>query len=151
MSTKKIMKLKTERNLKEKEIKLLKKNVHKNKDIEYRETNLFFGTVWGMHDKSVPFDNKRQEFNYKNTNRPVLVLKTPTEFDDYKPVILAPGTSKVHFSTYDKPVLDVKTNNKKGIKTYFLLYFKWESVQKNLRKKLYQLDEEQINRLNNLL
>lgn len=151
MYKKTIIELKKERNLKDKEIRLLKRKEYKNKDIEYRELNLFYGTVWGIPDRSIPFDNKRKKSEYKNSNRPVLVLETPKEFDDYKPILLAPGTSKIHLSTNYKPVLDIKTNKKKDVTTYFLLYFKWKSVQKNLQKKLYQLTENQINRLNNLL
>lgn len=152
MTNKKVFKLKEERNLKNKSIRLLKRKEHSDEQVEYRELNLSFGTIWTMEDKSVPFDNKRKESEYKDSKRPVLVLKTPKNFFDYSIVSVAPGTSKVHTNTKIRPVLDVITKNgRQSIKTYYLLYFKWNSVQKKLYKKVSTLQQEQLNRLNNLM
>jgi len=152
MTNKKVFKLKEERNLKHKSIRLLKRKEHSDEQVEYRELNLSFGTIWTMEDKSVPFDNKRKESEYKDSKRPVLVLNTPKSFFDYSIVSVAPGTSKVHINTKIRPVLDVITKNgRQSIKTYYLLYFKWNSVQKKLYKKVSTLQQEQLNRLNNLM
>lgn len=152
MTNKKVHKLKEERNLKNKSIRLLKRKEHNDEQVEYRELNLSLGTIWTMDDKSVPFDNKRKESEYKDGKRPVLVLNTPNEFKDYSEVLVVPGTSKVHLNNNITPVLDVNTKNgRQLIKTYYLLYFKWNSVQKNLYKKVSTLEQEQLNRLKNLM
>lgn len=152
MTNKKVHKLKEERNLKNKSIRLLKRKEHNDEQVEYRELNLSFGTIWTIDDRSVPFDNKRKESEYKDGKRPVLVLNTPDKFLDYSVVSVAPGTSKVHINTDIKPVLDINTKNgRQSIKTYYLLYFKWNSVQKNLYKKVSTLEQEQLNRLKNLM
>jgi len=152
MNDKKIIKLKTERNVKHKQIKLLNKEEYIEPEVSYREANLCFGSVWGVEDKSVPFDNFRNEIDIKNSLRPTVVIETPQNWESYNVVSVAPGTSKNHKNTKDFPVYDecINTTNP-SLRTYFLLYLKWNSVQKNLVKKFYTLDVPQSNRLKNLL
>lgn len=152
MNKKKIDKLLKERNIKYKAIRLLKKKEHVDKLIEYRELNLKIGTIWTMQDRKIPFDNKRAEKDYKNSGRPVLVLETPNDFSDYSLVSLAPGTSIPHVSSKTQPVFDILSTKKNNpITTYFLLYFKWKSVQKNLNKIVSTLNSNQLNSLIKLL
>lgn len=150
---KKNIELLKERKLKTKEIKILKREPKSPPEVEYRELNLFFGSVWSIPDKAVPFDYMRKLEDIKDANRPCLILETPESFFDNSYVELAPGTTKVHPTTdkeYKCLVAKVPPEDLRQT-TYFLLYFRWTDVQKKLDKKLCELSTSLKNKLSNIL
>lgn len=125
----------------------------KQEDFEYRELNLLFGSVWGLNDRSVPFDRKRKDDDYKSALRPSLVLGTPDYYEDYNEVSLAPGTSKYHSDKDpNNPCLiaEVPPENLKRT-TYFLLYYSWTAKLFTIDRKLAELSVESKNKLAKIL
>jgi len=139
--------------VKQKRIKKFSRSERIDPKIEKREMGLYFGSVWGVNDASVPFDRKRNAEYLKDSLRPSLVLKTPESFEDYTLVEMAPGTSHEHPVGYKYPTClkaDVPPE-KLTQTTYFLLYLKWSSVQKNLEKRFCELSTELKNILSNII
>lgn len=118
-----------------------------------RELSLLFGTVWGVNDFAVPFDNKRKDDDFKETLRPCLVLETPDDFGDNYLVWMAPGTSKFH-KIKDKiePCFYADPQYENVRKpTYFLLYFEWFAKQKTVINKFLELSEDGKTKLKELV
>lgn len=138
------------RGIKLNQIKLLKRKTNLS---NYREINLVKGSIWNLPDKSVPFDNKRKNVEITDKHRPCLVLETPTNYKDFSIVSLAPGTSKFHANNInDTPTLIAKVPPENLPKTtFFLIYFRWNSVQKVLEKKVGEISEDLLNELDKLL
>lgn len=140
------------RNIKKREIRIVKRAKPTDKEVYEREINLTFGNVWGVNDRAVLFDDLRKEEDYKNTLRPCLILQTPDDFTDYSFVNLAPGTSKYHKSTDGQPCLIAKAEIEECKKdTYFLIYFRWNSLQKTVEKKFFELSPNSKSQLEKLL
>lgn len=139
--------------VKQKEIKKFSRGLRVDPKIEKREMGLYFGSVWGVNDASVPFNGKRDEEHLKDSLRPSLVLKTPDSFEDFTLVEMAPGTSHEHPVGYKHPIClraDVPPEELAQT-TYFLLYLKWSSVQKNLEKRFCELSTELKNILSKII
>jgi hypothetical protein len=135
--------------VKKKEIKKFSRSEKLNAAIVKRELKLHYGSVWGIDDKSVPFDAKRKDEDLKESLRPCLVIETPKSFEDYDLVEMAPGTTHFHPVGIEYPEClraDVPPEDLYKT-TYFLLYLRWSSVQKNLFRNLTELSTE----LKNLL
>lgn len=133
---KKLQLLKKERNLKDREIRKLKRTVTVTDAAEEkRAKSLEKGAVWLIPDKSVPFDAKRELKDIKPFGRPCLCLHTPVKFHSEDLVTMAPGTSKPHRfgPRAADPVLFAKVPPERlHENTYFLLYFWWNARQKTL-------------------
>jgi hypothetical protein len=145
--------LKSVHKLKSKEIRIYKRNEHTPLNQITRETSLFTGSVWGVPDTSVPFDNIRKDEDYKSTLRPTLVLETPPSFFDYSIVNSAPGTSKFHKTGEEFPTVlkaEVPPENLEKT-TYFLFDYSWFAVQKTFSKKFTDLTNENILKLERMV
>ncbi len=145
--------LKKHHKIKKKEIKIYKRKERIPQNQLIRETSLFKGSVWGVQDLSVPFDNKRKEDHYKASLRPTLILETPNIFTDYSVVSSAPGTSKVHKVGEGFPSTlkaEVPPENLEKT-TYFLLEYSWFAIQKTMNKKLTELTSETMGVLNEMI
>ena len=145
MNKKKIYyKLKQVHNLKRKEIKKFTRDIFLNNESEKRENELYLGSVWGIDDKSVPFDGNRKDENIKNSLRPCLTLQTPNSFENYDLVQMAPGTTNFHNVGHNYPEClraDVPPEDLNQT-TYFLIYLRWSSIQKNLDRKICDLSTQ---------
>jgi len=152
--SKKIQQLKSERNLKDRDIKLFKRSERKvDKSEEERSISLIEGAVWLIPDQSVPFDAQRELKEIKPFGRPCLCLETPQDFEPDSLVSMAPGTSKPHrFGAHAPlPVLFAKVPPEDLDKdTYFLLYFSWTARQKNLIKHRSDLSASLVSILQNM-
>jgi mRNA-degrading endonuclease toxin of MazEF toxin-antitoxin module len=136
--------LKKVHRLKKKEIRIYKRKKRVPQNQFIRETSLFKGSIWGVPDKSIPFDRRRKEDEYKDSLRPTLVLTTPDTFNDYDLVWVAPGTSKFHKIGNKFPYtlkVEVPPENLEKT-TYFLMQYHWFAIQKNMEKKFTELTSE---------
>lgn len=132
-------KLKTgnRKSLKVKEIRKLKRQKKSRNTESDKQYKLIFGSVWGIQDRLVQFDGKRKEEHFKNSQRPCILLESPIVFNEYSNISIASGTS--NFSKYDKynnliltasvPPEDLNHT------TYFKIYFRQYTLQRNLEKK----------------
>lgn len=146
--------LKQVHRIKKKGVRKYKKVIHTaNTSVIEREISLTFGSVWGIQDASVPFDKKRKVEEVKARLRPCLILETPDSFEDYDVVHVAPGTSKFHpIGKQHPPCLMAKVPPEDLEQTtYFLLYFSWYSVQKNLDRKITELSTGLMNLLRKMI
>ncbi len=145
--------LKTVHKIKKKEIRIYKRKSLLEEEETLKSMKFNFGSIWGIEDKLVPFDYKRNETNYKDSLRPSLIIETPLKFGDNQLVKLAPGTTKFHkckkirdfclFVSVPPEELDQST--------YFLIYFSWKAVQKNLQKRFCELSTKAKERLSILV
>jgi hypothetical protein len=83
-------------------LKFSTKKELKNTSAIYKETTfkvktLRKGSVWGIEDVNISFGKgrKRKKEHIKDVRRPCLVLKTPSQFNRYSKVLIAPGSTKV--------------------------------------------------------
>jgi len=145
--------LKKVHKIKKKEIRIYKRkeNIPSNQTI--RETSLLKGSVWGVPDESVPFDKKRKDDDYKDALRPSLVLETPNNFGNNHFVKLAPGTSKYHPHNETNNLCLLASVPPEELKqsTYFLIYFSWNAVQKNLQNRFCELSTSSKERISILM
>lgn len=121
--------------IKKKEIRVSDRKNRQSPD--ERSIIMTYGSVWGIQDSSVPFDDKREDIEIKQSLRPCLVLETPDRFGDYDEVHMAPGTRKPHRIGEKNPLCLMAKQNDSQLKetTYFLINFSWYAIQKNLEKK----------------
>lgn len=136
--------LKEVHKIKKKEIRVYKRKSHSSSEKSKREISLFQCSIWGVPDKSIPFDRRRKEDEYKDSLRPTLVLTTPDTFNDYDLVWVAPGTSKFHKIGNKFPYtlkVEVPPENLEKT-TYFLMQYHWFAIQKNMEKKFTELTSE---------
>ncbi len=120
---------------------------------EERINGLYFGSVWGIADKSVPFDSKRKSSHIKSSLRPCVVLETPRTFKPYDLVHVAPGTTTPHpiGGNYPPCLKTAPPQEKVKVPTYFLIYYRWFSVQKNLNQRFFVLSDSAQAILNKIL
>lgn len=132
-------KLKTGNNnsLKIKEIRKLKREKKKKETTSNKEYQLIFGSVWGIEDRIVIFDNKRKEEHFKDTLRPCLALESPSDFNEYSIINIAPGTTSYFHSDIDKGKILTASVPPEDLDrtTHFKIYFSQYLLQKNLQKK----------------
>jgi len=144
--SRKILRLQAERNLKNKEIRLLRRNPKKQDDSwDSRAAGLIKGAVWLIADASVPFDAKRHEKDIKSTGRTCLCLNTPSDISQNSFAPMAPGTGTPHKTGKNgtAPVLRAEVPPEDLDKTtYFLLYFRWNALQKTLIKRRCDLSAD---------
>lgn len=135
----------TYRNRKPSGVRLIQRNKsQKQQKQEEREVSLHYGSVWGIHDRSVPFDRERKEDDFKDALRTSIVLETPEEFSTHSLVWTAPGTSKKHDIGKNAPPCLKALPEKDNVKqiTYFLIYMNWYASQKTLDKRFCEISTE---------
>lgn len=137
--------------VKKKSIRIIKRR--DKEELNNKNLSILFGTIWGIEDKSVPFDYHRKPEKIKNSLRPCVVLSTPTSFSDSSFVSVAPGTSKIHSANDESKFCFVAEVPPESLEktTYFLLYFRWYEIQKKLQKKLCELTIESKTKLERLI
>jgi len=120
---------------------------------EHRIAGMTFGTVWGIHDRFVPFNKMRKPDEFKNALRPCVVLESPKSFCNRCKIRMAPGTSRKHDKhNAGEKIFKVKVPPERLTKTtWFLLHFVWLANQNHLEKKFIELTTENIKKLENLL
>jgi hypothetical protein len=106
-----------------------------------KEFKLTFGSVWGIQDSLVLFDNKRKDEHFKDSARPCLLIETPTNYRDYSPAVIAPGTTSYYQNdeNNDKVLTAQVPPEDLNQTTYFKLFFRQYIFQKNLEKKFCDL------------
>ncbi|MCK9280184.1 MAG: hypothetical protein M0P71_06160 [Melioribacteraceae bacterium] len=108
-----------------------------------------FGSVWGIPDGAVPFDNERKKDDYKDCDRPCVVISKPIDMPSNEDAIFAPGTTHYHDPDHKINIVLYASNKKENLKysTYFLLYFKFSVPSKFINSKFCDLSKESKNQL----
>lgn len=145
--------LKKVHKVKRKEIKKFIRQKNYEEINEHRIAGMTFGSVWGIHDRYVPFDKKRRLETMKDKMRPAVVLETPNQFCERCKIWLAPGTSRDHDKlNKGEVILKAKVPPENLNKTtWFLIHFSWFAVQWQLDKRFTDLSTERIKKLENIL
>ncbi|MEG8945811.1 hypothetical protein [Rosettibacter firmus] len=143
-------------------LEYLKKKLHTNKNIKLREVRLInrminrinedvflnFGDIWALHDRHISFGQERR--NYKDANRPVVILDNSVPYTDYHTVLFAPGTTRVH--KYEPTILIAKVPPERLKKTtFFLIHYKEYRYTRLFERKLTELSYKLKNKLTNIL
>ncbi len=139
--------------VKRKEIKKILRKKNYEEINEHRIAGMTFGSVWGIHDRYVPFDKNRRIENIKDKMRPAVILETPKQFCEHCIIWLAPGTS-INHDKFNKGevILKAKVPPEDLSKTtWFLIHFNWFAKQWQLEKRFTELSTERIKKLENIL
>lgn len=141
------------RRLKRKEFRKPKREEEREDRADEFEINLILGSVWGIHDKRVPFDFNRKAEHIKDKLRPCLVIEKHNNLSRGRFVLVAPGTSTYHPDEKDEDLTLTAYVPPEELNqtTYFLIYYRWHTFQKNLESKFCDLSTGKIHQLENLM
>lgn len=153
MNDKKFNELLKVHKIKRDQFKLASKESRVEGELSLLQNSYCFGSIWGIEDRSVPFDYNRKEDDYKDKLRPCAVVKIPKSLNSYALIETVPGTSKFHpIGEEFPPCLKAEVPPEELHKTtWFLVYMKFFSVRKKLEKRFCELSTESKNKLTELI